>query len=55
MTERETQENKAWQSEESYIKLEYDRAYYRFVFCSEAEKPEAQRLLAIWRSKYFNH
>lgn len=44
-----------WQSEEAYIKYEYDKAYYRFVFCPENERSEAQRLLQIWRSKWFAH
>ena len=54
-TLRESLDQVRWQSEESYIKFEYDKAYYRFVFCPENEKVEAQRLLQIWRSKWFAH
>jgi hypothetical protein len=43
-----------WQAEYDYLKFEYDRAYYRYVFCSESEKSDAARLLKIWRHKYFD-
>lgn len=52
---REALEKIRWQSEEDYFKFEYDKAYYRFVFCPENERVEAQRLLQIWRSKWFAH
>lgn len=42
-----------YKSQISYIELEYNRAYYRWVFCPDAEKKEAKRLLDIWRHKYF--
>ena len=45
----------AWQHEDDYLLREYNKAYYRFVFCSEGEKEESKEKLDILRSKYFNH
>lgn len=38
----------------TYIEMEYNQAYYRWVFCPENERNEAKRLLDIWRHKYFS-
>lgn len=44
-----------WQKEDDRIRLEYDRAFWRVEFCPESELEEAERMLAIWRHKYFSH
>lgn len=46
---------KAWINEEDYLRFEYDRAYYRWLFCSEPEREESEEMLRIWRHKYFSH
>lgn len=49
------EEFSVWQKEEDYIRFEYDRAYDRATFCPESEREEAEKMLAIWRHKYFSH
>lgn len=43
-----------YESYMSHLSYEYDRAYYRWLFCPESEVREAKRLLDIWRHKYFS-
>jgi hypothetical protein len=36
------------------IQHEYDKAYYRWLFCPDNQKTEAKWFLDIWRSKFFS-
>lgn len=51
---REELEELERRAEYDRITAEYNKAYYRTVFCPEWELPEAKRMLAIWRHKWFN-
>ena len=43
----------AYKAQMAQIEMEYNKAYYRWMFCPESEVEEAKRMLDIWRHKYF--
>lgn len=54
MTTREELDEICRKHEDAYLQHLYDVAYYKSIFCSENERPEASRELRILRHKYFN-
>ena len=47
--------NTPYKNEMLYIQYEYDKAYYKWLFCPESEQKEAAWYLSIWRNKFFNN